>query len=183
MRRGGRGFQQHDMQTPEDIFNMFFGGGPGMRARRQARQQQPRAEEQSPLMQFAHLAPLILLFIISFINLSGGGGTPSVALHKTPEMPVSMTSAQRNLKYFVSLDVKRKVREVHGYRAKLDSEADNAHYQRMTLECRNQREANQREAQRIMYKLGRKGRSRANALQRKEPEACKQLREVFNRRG
>ena len=135
-------------------------------------------------MQFAHLAPLILLFIISFINLSGGGGTPSLSLSQTPEMPIPMTSAQHNLKYFVSADAKRKMREVHGYRAKLDSEADNAHYQSMNMNCRNQREANQRTAQNIMWQRRTTNwRSRATALQRKEPKECRQLREEFGRRG
>ncbi|CAG8485243.1 18778_t:CDS:2 [Dentiscutata erythropus] len=63
--------------SPEEIFNMFFGGdatfvGPGFSARRfQPRRQSPngegaREQRTSPLLSFFQLLPLILLFLFSF---------------------------------------------------------------------------------------------------------------------
>ena len=189
-RRRGGGFQQHDMQTPEDIFNMFFGGGMaqgrrgGNRRQRRAAQQQGQGQgqqqEQSPLMQFAHLAPLLLLFIISFANLSGGTA-PSISVTKTPEMPYRMTSQGHGLPYYISSDERRKVREKAGHRATLDGEADNTHYQQMSFKCRQKREQNQMQAQRLLWSRKTGSRNQAHALQRKEPQVCSELREIFGR--
>jgi DnaJ-domain-containing protein 1 len=104
----GRGGNMHfngQEVNPEDIFNMFFGGGmpggmggPGFRvyttgmgpgfafggmhpnmqrARRQQQQQQARQEE-GLFGQFAQFLPLLVIFLLSFFNMPGqnaGGAT------------------------------------------------------------------------------------------------------------
>ncbi|RIB10670.1 DnaJ domain-containing protein [Gigaspora rosea] len=77
----GNGAVYADDISPEEIFNMFFGGdgfhsatfvGPGFRARRfQPRRASPngegaREQHTSPLLSFFQLLPLILLFLFSF---------------------------------------------------------------------------------------------------------------------
>mmetsp|Transcript_28359 Transcript_28359/g.51264 ORF Transcript_28359/g.51264 Transcript_28359/m.51264 type:complete len:446 (+) Transcript_28359:148-1485(+) len=105
-RRGGPGgghFHGQDV-SPEDIFNMFFGGGmgggmggpgvrvyssgfgpgmgfggmnPNMRARQQQQQQQQRQQQQQPeggLGQFVQLLPLLFIMILSFLSMPGEDG-------------------------------------------------------------------------------------------------------------
>mmetsp|Transcript_6434 Transcript_6434/g.9377 ORF Transcript_6434/g.9377 Transcript_6434/m.9377 type:complete len:435 (+) Transcript_6434:197-1501(+) len=90
----GRGGGQGEM-SPEDIFNMFFGGGmagqtgvhfggngfrvytngfggmPQQRRRGQQQQQQQEAQGGGGLSQLFQLLPLILLFFMSFFNMPG----------------------------------------------------------------------------------------------------------------
>jgi len=98
-RPGGVHFRHGEEMSPEEIFNMFFGGGmpagmggmggPGFRvygsgfgpgfaahmggARQRQRQQE--AQNAGGIGQFAQLLPLLLLFVLSFFNLPGDDGS------------------------------------------------------------------------------------------------------------
>ncbi|KAL7553168.1 hypothetical protein ACHAWF_016413 [Thalassiosira exigua] len=105
MRRGpgGAHFQGQDV-SPEDIFNMFFGGGmaggmggqggmggdgrarvssfggmhPNMRARQQQQRGQQRQQQQQPegiLGQLVQLLPLFLIMLLSFWNMTEDGSS------------------------------------------------------------------------------------------------------------
>lgn len=100
-RRGGGGFRPGEEVSPEDIFNMFFGGGgmgggmggPGVRMytngngfqfnnmRQQPRRQQQRGagnqqeqeHPQNPFNQILQILPLLLLMFLSFFNFDSTG--------------------------------------------------------------------------------------------------------------
>ena len=105
MRRGG-GAQFHGQDvSPEDIFNMFFGGmqpggaggggfgGPGVRVYstgfgpgfafggmnpnmgRQRQQQQQQQQDAGVFGQLIQFLPLLMILLLSFLNMSGDSGT------------------------------------------------------------------------------------------------------------
>lgn len=105
MRPGGAHFHRGRGQevSPEEIFNMFFGGGmggpgmhmrggPGMhfstnfggpgfggggfrpRQRAQQGQQQRQAQEESPWSNLVQLVPFILIMLLSFMNMTSESG-------------------------------------------------------------------------------------------------------------
>ena len=102
-RRGGAHFQGQDV-SPEDIFNMFFGGmppgaagggfgGPGVRVystgfgpgfafggmhpgmRQRQQQQQQQGQQQGPLSQFMQFLPLLMILFLSFWNMNDNSVT------------------------------------------------------------------------------------------------------------
>ena len=117
MRRGGAAHFNGQEVSPEDIFNMFFGGGmppgaaggfggPGVRVystgfgpgfafggmhpnMRQRQQQQQRQQQDTGLMsQFLQFLPLLMILFLSFFNMPGD--TTGVGGSKYFSLTVSM---------------------------------------------------------------------------------------------
>ncbi|KAF0698186.1 Aste57867_11171 [Aphanomyces stellatus] len=113
---GGGGFHDEDI-SPEDIFNMFFGGGmPSNRMNRQRQQQQRQQQQQNahprtPMQQFLQFLPLILVFCLSLMSFPSTQTTP-FSLNPTQDMPVQRTTKMRNvingIPYYVARDFERR---------------------------------------------------------------------------
>lgn len=75
---------QSDEVSPEDIFNMFFGGGfnphRGRRPQPAARQTQqaPQGQQQArgPLAQFAQFLPLLMILLLSLMSIPSAPDVP-----------------------------------------------------------------------------------------------------------
>jgi hypothetical protein len=101
----------------EELFNMFFNGGGvrfaggGRRQQQNQRQQhQQQRQENDPrggnLAQLFQLLPVILLIIMAFTNLTGGGQQAAYSFHKEGIYQVPMATKSngviRDIPYFVS---------------------------------------------------------------------------------
>ena len=126
--RGGGGagpayYSREEDVSPEDIFNMFFGGG-GMRGagmynmngqrvftrRRYAPQQQQQGGgggagqaggQSASLMQFVHFLPLLLLFLFSFLSAPSSDDALPFALSSSPSFTQHRKTLHSSLPYFV----------------------------------------------------------------------------------
>jgi hypothetical protein len=132
MRRRGGGMHQGGGVDPEDIFNMFFGGGPvgggvhfggGNRQQQRQQQQQQRGGHhqqqqgggENPFAQLMQLAPLLLLFLMSFFSgLPGSSSSVPFSLQPVGSYHVAMHTRDNvrgirgGIKYFVMDDFNKK---------------------------------------------------------------------------
>jgi curved DNA-binding protein CbpA len=111
---GGNMYRGQGGVDPEDIFNMFFGGGGGgvrfhqgfpQQRQRQTQHHQQREQQQgptNPIAQLLQIAPLLLLFLMSFFNGFPAGNTP---------LPFSL---QPNGSYRVPMETRENIRGIRG---------------------------------------------------------------------
>jgi DnaJ family protein B protein 12 len=141
---------------PEDIFNMFFGGGmPGgqfQQRRPQQRQQHHQQQQQgevNPLAQLMQLMPILLLFMMSFFN--GFPATSQSAapfsLHAQGTYHVPMTTRDNvrgirgGIKYWVQDDFhKRYGRD----RRSVETSVQQTFHDTLHSECVHQRNSQKR---------------------------------------
>ncbi|OQS05283.1 DnaJ subfamily B protein [Thraustotheca clavata] len=104
-------YQQEDI-SPEEIFNMFFGGGlhPQRHRHRQSHAQH-NATPRTPMQQLVQFLPLILVFCLSLISFPAERNVP-FSLHPTNEFPVQRNTRMRNvingIPYYVAKDFDKK---------------------------------------------------------------------------
>jgi DnaJ-class molecular chaperone len=74
--RAQRRHQEEDI-SPEEIFNMFFGGGFRPRRAQQPRQrQQAHAEHRGGMSQFVQFLPLLFIFLLSLLSIPSAPDVP-----------------------------------------------------------------------------------------------------------
>ncbi|OQR83532.1 DnaJ subfamily B protein [Achlya hypogyna] len=104
-------YQQDDI-SPEEIFNMFFGGGlhPQRHRARQSHNAH-NATPRTPMQQLLQFLPLILVFCLSLLSFPGERNVP-FSLQPTAEFPVMRNTRMRNvingIPYYVAKDFDRK---------------------------------------------------------------------------
>jgi len=167
-RRGTTHFHGQEV-SPEDIFNMFFGGGaaaggrgPGVRVystgfgpgmgfggmrpnTRQRQQPQQRQADNSPLAQFTQFIPILLIMILSFFNMpsdNGTGGNQYFSL--TPVRPhtnplSTRLSKVKDIPYFVSDTFLRTVARERYQLSQVERMVEASYEQFLKKECNNQR--------------------------------------------
>ncbi|EQC41148.1 hypothetical protein SDRG_01126 [Saprolegnia diclina VS20] len=104
-------YQQDDI-SPEEIFNMFFGGGlHPQRARQRQRPSQHNAVPRTPMQQLLQFLPLILVFCLSLLSFPAERNVP-FSLQPTNEHSVLRNTRMRNvvngIPYYVAKDFDRK---------------------------------------------------------------------------
>jgi len=170
MRHGNMHFNGQEV-SPEDLFNMFFGGmpggggargfgGPGVRMyssgfgpgsaaggmpRRRGGQRQEEPE-QPGFMQFAQFLPIIMLFLLSFLNFPGDGSSstgsnPYFSLAHSPPFvnPLKTELTQvKEIPYFVTDKFMRTYYRDRFQRAQVERMVEKSYEKYLTAECKNQ---------------------------------------------
>ncbi|CAK4669481.1 unnamed protein product [Aphanomyces euteiches] len=136
------GFHEEDI-SPEDIFNMFFGGG--MRPNRMNRQQQrpqQNAEPRTPLQQLLQFLPLFLVFFLSIFSMPGNQ-SPPFSLNPTQEMPVQRTTRMRNvingIPYYVARDFERRYTNDWRDLMRVEQMVESWHVQKLREGCEGEK--------------------------------------------
>jgi curved DNA-binding protein CbpA len=139
----GRRYAQEDDITPEEIFNMFFGGGFRPRARRpqqQAPRQQQHEQHRGGMANLAQFLPLLLIFLMSLLSI------PS-----TPEMPFSLNPNQqfniqrqtqmanvvKGIPYYVERDFDQRYTTHWRDLSRVEQMVEQAHVSRLSENCEN----------------------------------------------
>jgi len=164
-RRGGVNFNGQEVD-PEDIFNMFFGGGMpggmgtngmgggfrvysnGFGPQRQRRGQQQAGNTGNTgatgVMQLLQLLPIILLFVMSFSNLGGettSGENKYFRLYQsTPyvhELKTELTTVQ-DIPFFVTPQFMRTYARDRYQRAQVERMVEKSYKQYLVKECESQ---------------------------------------------
>ncbi|TMW55952.1 hypothetical protein Poli38472_008600 [Pythium oligandrum] len=140
----GRRYQEDDI-SPDEIFNMFFGGG--FRPRRQYRQQQQHhhqqqrqhAEQQdrSMLMQ---LLPLLMIFLLSMLSIPTAPEVP-FSMNPTAQYNVARTTQMANvakgIPYYVERDFDRKYTNHWRDLLRVEQMVEQYHMSRLADSCEN----------------------------------------------
>eukprot|EP00614_Pseudopedinella_elastica_P009372 CAMPEP_0172597212 /NCGR_PEP_ID=MMETSP1068-20121228/17168_1 /TAXON_ID=35684 /ORGANISM="Pseudopedinella elastica, Strain CCMP716" /LENGTH=427 /DNA_ID=CAMNT_0013396631 /DNA_START=157 /DNA_END=1441 /DNA_ORIENTATION=- len=159
MRRRRAGGHQHPGAVdPEDIFNMFFGGGMGgvqfhnMRRPQERRQQQQQQQQQqgpeNPLAALMQMAPLLLLFLMTFLNSLGGNVASipfSLQPHGSYTIPLETRPGVRGIrpgiKFFVQEDFRRRYgRDLRS----VEAQVQQGFHDELHGECLHQRQQQRR---------------------------------------
>ncbi|KAH7488495.1 hypothetical protein PRIC1_007390 [Phytophthora ramorum] len=140
-----RRYAQEDDITPEEIFNMFFGGGFRPRGRR-PQQQQPQQgqrqqqEQRGGMANLAQFLPLLLIFLMSLLSI------PS-----TPEMPFSLNPTQqfnvqratqmanvvKGIPYYVERDFEQRYTTHWRDLSRVEQMVEQAHVSKLSESCEN----------------------------------------------
>ncbi|PIC34291.1 hypothetical protein B9Z55_013991 [Caenorhabditis nigoni] len=145
-RRGGGGgvFFEHDYAhgfeadfTPEEIFNMFFGGGfPSEQVRRRARHAQQQQyhryeQQQTPYGPLLQLLPLIAIMVIGLLAQIMVG-EPAFSLHQTSKYTVKRMTAELRVPYFVRSDFESSYR---GRIRQVEQQVEDDYIQNLRMNC------------------------------------------------
>ncbi|TYZ64267.1 hypothetical protein PybrP1_003132 [[Pythium] brassicae (nom. inval.)] len=184
---------QHDDVSPEEIFNMFFGGGfnphRGRRAHPANRHSQGTAPQQpqpprGPLAQLGQFLPLLLILLLSVLSIPS---TPEVpfSMHATPQYNVQrstqMTNVAKGIPYYVERDFERKYTNHWRDLARVEQMVEQTHVNRLSDTCENLKLKQKRMIYRARNsKSEDREAAMRQALEMKMP-ACEQLRAL--RRG
>lgn len=186
--RRSRGFYEYDVNrgfesevTPEEIFEMFFGGGfPGGTVYRRRgghftrhHQEDVHQEERSTLASLLQLLPLfVLLFGALFMQLLAGD--PAFSLRLENGYTNQRFTKDLRVPYYVKPDFISK----HGDRIyNIEVQVEEEYVSRLRLNC--YREKNQRETQLWRAKMSGDSALWAQA-QRMEMPNCKRLEEIYH---
>ncbi|RLN85177.1 hypothetical protein BBJ28_00017319 [Nothophytophthora sp. Chile5] len=144
--RGRRGYNpQEDDITPEEIFNMFFGGGFRPRGRRPQQQQQQqgngqRREQRGGLAQFAQFMPLLLIFLMSLLSIPS---TPEMPFSLNPtaqfnvERATQMANVVKGIPYYVERDFEQRYTTHWRDLSRVEQMVEQAHVSRLSENCEN----------------------------------------------
>jgi len=172
----GRGFEAE--VSPEDIFEMFFGGGfPGGHIHRRRgptfhyRREEPQ-EAPSILMNLFHILPLIvLLFGGLFVQFLAG--EPSYSLTREGEYVYPRTTRDLRVTYYVKKNFEQDYR---GKISQIEAHVNNEYINQLRMKC--YREKNNRET--MLWSAKMRG---DNALWQKAQTmslpSCRQLEELM----
>lgn len=144
-RGGGHGaFFEHDYAhgfeaefTPEEIFNMFFGGGfPTEQVRRRARYAQQQQyhhyeQQQSPYGPLLQLLPLIAIMVIGLLAQLMVG-EPAYSLHQTSKFTIKRLTADLRVPYFVRTDFETSYR---GRIRQVEQQVEDDYIQNLRMNC------------------------------------------------
>uniref|UniRef100_A0A1I7UCX5 J domain-containing protein n=1 Tax=Caenorhabditis tropicalis TaxID=1561998 RepID=A0A1I7UCX5_9PELO len=143
-RHGGGTFFEHDYAhgfeadfTPEEIFNMFFGGGfPSEQIRRRARYAQQQQyhhyeQNQSPYGPLLQLLPLIAIMVIGLLAQLMVG-EPAYSLHQTSKFSIKRITADLRVPYFVRSDFESSYR---GRIRQVEQQVEDDYIQNLRMNC------------------------------------------------
>lgn len=138
----GRRYAQEEDITPEEIFNMFFGGGFRPRGRR-PQQQQARGHQQEPRGGMANLAqflPLLLIFVMSLLSIPSTPEMP-FSLNPTPQFNVQratqMANVVKGIPYYVERDFEQRYTTHWRDLSRVEQMVEQAHVSKLSESCEN----------------------------------------------
>ncbi|KAK9834652.1 hypothetical protein WJX74_006707 [Apatococcus lobatus] len=149
--QGGGSYGQADFD-PDEIFNMFFGGGsfggrgpvfranfgggrPGMRA-----QQAGPREPVNPMMQLAQLLPVILIMLLTFWGQTAS--QPAWSINQSSNYREQMVTSQYSIPYYVKLapvEFEKKYPQGSRSRLQLEQEAEMSFRRMLEQGCYEER--------------------------------------------
>ncbi|RLN63065.1 hypothetical protein BBJ29_001860 [Phytophthora kernoviae] len=144
--RGGRGYRpQEEDITPEEIFNMFFGGGFRPRGRRPQQQQQQghrqqQHEQRGGLAQFAQFLPLLLIFLMSLLSIPS---TPEMPFNLNPtqqfnvQRATQMANVVKGIPYYVERDFEQRYTTHWRDLSRVEQMVEQAHVSKLSEGCEN----------------------------------------------
>ena len=166
--RGGMGGGGVHEVSPEELFNMFFQGGmggPGFRAQfggrrpapRQQRGGQAAAQEQpvSLLHQIMQFLPIIMLALMSFSSLGGGGQQQVYSLHKQGQFLISkkthVQGVSPNIPFYVNSNFERAHPPYSSSYRQVEKLVENDFREQLGVRCASEREYKQRKKYQVIY--------------------------------
>uniref|UniRef100_A0AAV1U6E5 J domain-containing protein n=1 Tax=Peronospora matthiolae TaxID=2874970 RepID=A0AAV1U6E5_9STRA len=144
----GHGYAQGDDITPEDLFNMFFGGGYRPRGRRPAPPQAPRhhhqqQQQQQPRGAMANLVqfiPLLLIFLMSMLSIPSSPDVP-FSLNPTQRFHVhratQVANVVKGIPYYVERDFEQRYTTNWRDLTRVEQMVEQAHVARLAETCEN----------------------------------------------
>lgn len=134
----GRSNYYEQEVSPEEIFNMFFGGGSHRGMYRSGYSASHPRQERGGLMQALQLLPLVVVFLLSFLSYPTEPEYP-FSFHQSEKFPIQRFTNTRkvisNLPYYVDaeFDVKygRDWREL----MKIEKKVENMHIRNLVEKC------------------------------------------------
>ncbi|OZJ05543.1 hypothetical protein BZG36_01677 [Bifiguratus adelaidae] len=204
--RYGGGPMFADEVSPEDLFNMFFGGdfagggfqsatfmGPGFRTRTYTSAPRPRAAHQqrgnsSTWLSLVQILPLIILFFFSFASSlfgSDNSNDPGFSFKQTSTYNQFRQTPHHHVHYYINpnqfnsyVNTPRKLRE-------FEKQVEMAFVQNLQHECRREERSRQilmQEAQGGLFGIG-FDRAKWNQAREMKTPSCDRLRQEFGFRG
>lgn len=188
VRRGSRGdFFEYDYAhgfdadfSPEEIFNMFFGGGFPTESVRRTRHgfhsttHSTRNQNENPYTPLLQLLPLIAILVLGLIAQLMVS-EPAYSLHHTSKYPIKrLTQGSLKVPYFVRSDFEQTYRgRIH----QIESQVEDEYIQQLRMNC--YKEQNQRET--LLYRA--RWQSDQDLLRRANQMAmphCDRLKRIYS---
>lgn len=188
-RRAAGGARPGQDVSPEDIFNMFFGGAQGVRQGgrvyvNRGGQRFPQGQQAQPengLAQLGQLIPLLLLFVLSFFNYPQGENQ-MFSLDRQPRSghTTRRTTKGRGVPYYVTeqfaMRYGRDPRTIRSVESSVEQEMEYA----LRSACYNQRELQQRLLHQARARRTKEAREQAmQKAQEFELSECIKLEDFF----
>ncbi|KAI9912155.1 hypothetical protein PsorP6_009089 [Peronosclerospora sorghi] len=136
------GRRNDDDITPEDIFNMFFGGSFRPRARRpqQPHGPQPQQEPRGGMATLVQFLPLLLIFLMSLLSVPSNPEMP-FSLSRTQEFHVQrvtqMNNVVKGIPYYVGSDFEQRYTTNWRDLAGVEQMVEQAYVARLAENCDN----------------------------------------------
>lgn len=137
---------QHDFRTADDIFDTFFGGQHPIFATRgfqRRRAAQGQNNVGGPLAQFAHILPLIMIMLVSFLNFQDGGmgNVRRETFRFTPSVEYSSKrmTANRNINFYVPEEINRDLTRNRYYKAQVEAKVESKYYKELDHRCKSEK--------------------------------------------
>uniref|UniRef100_K3WHQ5 J domain-containing protein n=1 Tax=Globisporangium ultimum (strain ATCC 200006 / CBS 805.95 / DAOM BR144) TaxID=431595 RepID=K3WHQ5_GLOUD len=178
---------QNDEVSPEEIFNMFFGGGfnpnRGRRPQQRAHPSQngggQQQDQRGPMAQLMQFLPLLLIFMLSLMSIPSAPDVP-FSMQATPQYNVQrmtqMSNVAKGIPYYVERDFERKYTNHWRDLARVEQMVEQYHISRLSDSCENLKLKQKRMIYRARNsKSDDREAAMRHALEMKMP-ACEQLR-------
>ncbi|EPB77605.1 DnaJ domain protein [Ancylostoma ceylanicum] len=165
--------------SPEEIFNMFFGGGFPSESVRRGRHgfhtaHSTRNQNESPYTPLLQLLPLIAILVLGLLAQLMVGD-PAYSLHHSSKFPIKrLTQSDLRVPYFVRSDFEQTYRgRIH----QIESQVEDEYIQNLRMNC--YKEQNQRETLLYRARWQRDDDLLRRANQMAMPH-CDRLREIYS---
>ncbi|KAG6962574.1 hypothetical protein JG687_00007072 [Phytophthora cactorum] len=138
----GRRYAQEDDITPEEIFNMFFGGGFRPRGRRPQQHQGHghQQEQRGGMANLAQFLPLLLIFLMSLLSIPSTPEMP-FSLNPTPQFNVQratqMANVVKGIPYYVERDFEQRYTTHWRDLSRVEQMVEQAHVSKLSESCEN----------------------------------------------
>ncbi|PAV80256.1 hypothetical protein WR25_08803 [Diploscapter pachys] len=184
-RRRGGDFFDHDYAhgfeadlTPEEIFNMFFGGGfpsDSMNRRRHTRHHyEHHAQHESPLGPLLQLLPIIAILVLGLLAQLMVSDPP-FSLHHSNKYPIKRITAELKVPYFVRPDFEQAYK---GRIKMIENQVEDEYIQTLRMNC--YKEQNIRESKMHRARWMRDEQMLRDAEKMAMPN-CNKLNEIYSR--
>ncbi|KAL7687382.1 putative DnaJ domain, tetratricopeptide-like helical domain superfamily [Plasmopara halstedii] len=138
----GRRYAQDEEVTPEEIFNMFFGGGFRPRGRQPQQQQDHRQQQErrGGMAQLAQFLPLFLIFVMSMLSFPSTPERP-FSLDPTPQFTIQRTTQMANvvkgIPYYVEHDFNQRYTTHWRDLSRVEQMVEQTFLSRLSENCEN----------------------------------------------
>ncbi|ETL81249.1 hypothetical protein L917_18389 [Phytophthora nicotianae] len=138
----GRRYAQEDDITPEEIFNMFFGGGFRPRGRRPQQHQGHghQQEQRGGMANLAQFLPLLLIFLMSLLSIPSTPEMP-FSLNPTPQFNIQratqMANVVKGIPYYVERDFEQRYTTHWRDLSRVEQMVEQAHVSKLSESCEN----------------------------------------------